>query len=58
MRNPFEGIIKDGEMPHQSMIAVKIEWGSHFFSNLLNGNPLTLKLMILILKKMHPIPQY
>jgi hypothetical protein len=40
------------------MIAVKIERSSYFFSDLLNGNSLTLKLMILIFEKMHPILQF
>ena len=54
MRDSFEGIIENSEMPDQGMIAVKIERSPHFLSNFLNRNSLALKLMILILKKMHP----
>jgi hypothetical protein len=55
MGNPFEGVVENSEMPYQSVIAIKIERGSHFFSDLFYGNPLTLKLMILIFKKVHRI---
>jgi hypothetical protein len=55
MRNSLKGIIENSEMPDQSVITVKIEGGPHFFSDLLYGNILTMKLMVLILKKMHPI---
>jgi len=40
------------------MIAVKIERGAHLFSDLLDGNPLAVKLMILIFEKMHPSPSF
>jgi hypothetical protein len=57
VRNPVESLIENGEMPDEGVIAVKIEWCSHFFSDLLDGNFLTVKLMTFILKKMHSFLQ-
>ena len=54
MRNPIEGLIEHGEVPHQGLVAIKIERGPDLFSNLLNGNPLTVKLTVFILEEMHP----
>jgi hypothetical protein len=56
VRHPFESLIENGEMPDEGLIAVKIEGCSHFFSDLSDGNLLTVKLMIFIFKKMHPFP--
>jgi hypothetical protein len=33
MRHPFEGLIENGEMSDQGVIAVEIEGGPHFFSD-------------------------
>jgi hypothetical protein len=53
MWDSLEGIIENSEMPDQGMIAVKIERSPYFLSDFLDRNSLALKLMLLILKKMH-----
>jgi hypothetical protein len=54
MRDVLKGLIKYSEMPHQRVIAIEIERRSHSLSNYFNRNSLTVKLAILIFKKMHP----
>jgi hypothetical protein len=53
MRNSLESLIEDRKMSHQGVIAVKIERRPDFLGDLLNGNLLALKLVILVFKKTH-----
>jgi hypothetical protein len=53
MRDAFEGFIKNGEMPNQGIVAVKVERRSNLFGDLGDRNLLTVKLPVLIFKEMH-----
>jgi hypothetical protein len=54
MGHPIEGLVKNGEVPHQGMIAVKVKRGPYVSGDLRNRNLFTVKLTILILEEMHP----
>ena len=41
-------------MPHQRAVAIKIERRPNFFFNLMDGNPFTIKLTVLVFEEMHP----
>jgi hypothetical protein len=53
MRNSLEGIIEDSKMPNQGAMAIEIAWRSYLFCNLMDRNPLTMELAVLIFEKMH-----
>jgi hypothetical protein len=49
----FEGVIEYREMPYQRAIAIEVERSPYFFFNLMDGNPLTMELAILVFEEMH-----
>jgi hypothetical protein len=50
-----KSICKGPEMVFQGVQAIEIERGSHLLGNGLNGNFLTVELIPMVLKIMHPV---
>jgi hypothetical protein len=53
MGKAVKGLLKDGEVPDQGSVTVKIERGPYVFSNLGNGNLFAVELLVLVLEEIH-----
>ena len=49
----LEGVIEDREVPYEGAIAIEVERRPYLFRNVMDRNPFTVELTILVLEEMH-----